>query len=115
MTTTALKKQDIKIGNDILESLRAHVQNGDVLFLVTMELGKGHTDYLRVMATYKGDYGPTISHLAWAMAKVFDYSLRDRSGRWYLALGGGNYSKADELARSLALFYGVERLPYEVL
>jgi hypothetical protein len=115
MTKTEERQKSVKLANDILEQLRSYVKNDEVLFLVSMELGKGHTDYLRVMATYKGDYGPNISHLTWAVGKAFEYSLRDRKGRWFLALGGGGYSKPDEVARCLAYFYNVERLKYEVI
>jgi hypothetical protein len=115
MTKTEERQKSVKLANDTLEQLRSYVKNDEVLFLVSMELGKGHTDYLRVMATYKGENGPRMSHLTWQVGKAFDYSLRDRKGRWYLALDGGNFDKPDEIARCLAYFYNVERLKYEVI
>lgn len=114
MKTTTQDKQHAL---DILESFADKIQSDKALLLITQELGKGQTDYLRVMITYQTpDYPhPLVLHLTWAMAKHFGYSLRDRNGRWYLAIGGGGFSKPDELARTLANYYQVERIRYEVL
>lgn len=113
MATKLEKQQDQKLAKDILDQHANKLENG--LVLISQELGKGMTDYLRVQIVYPDNNGKIItSHLTWAMAKLFGYSLRDRSGYWALAISGGGYSKADELARSLAFFYGVDRVRYEL-
>lgn len=112
--TLTEKDQDKYLAWDILKAPREAVQADDYVLLISQELGRGSTDYLRVSIVYKGRDGKLAnSHLTWAIAKAFGYSLRDRSGSWYLAINGGNYSKPDEVARDLAKFYGVERVRYE--
>jgi hypothetical protein len=98
----------------ILEAHKEVIANGKALVQISTEYGKGTTDYLRVAIFYPNKEGEVIqSHLTWAIAKEMGYSLRDRAGRWYLALNGGGYSKAYEIALSLARFYGVEKIRFE--
>jgi hypothetical protein len=115
MTITAKeKREDQKIALDILERVREETTSGNALLLISAELGKGETDYLRALLTYTNKDGRTDSaHLTWALAKVFGYSLRERAGYWFIAMGGGGYSKPDEIARALANYYGIERIRYE--
>jgi hypothetical protein len=114
---TQTKQERINNKKDALDLLiahRKHVLAGG-LFLITQEQGKGLTDYLRVSLVYQGKDGETMrSNLTWSVAKALGYSLRDRSGYWYLPISGYGYSKADEVARSLASFYGVDRIRYEL-
>lgn len=121
MTTTAAERAtDLERATWTLDKLREHF-TGDGLLLVSATYGTGATDYFRTTAVtayqmntiYTGSQ--TTWSLTWAMSKVFGYSLRDRNGRMYLALNGGNYSKPDQLARDLAGYYGLERIRYEII
>jgi hypothetical protein len=121
MATTKEKKEDQVRAVWILESVREEITSGSGLVSITTDYGKGITDYLRVSVFYSreseafGSEGSEVrqSHLTWAIAKQFGYSLRDRSGRWYLAISGGGYSKSYEIALSLARYYGIEKIRYE--
>ena len=114
MTTATEKQQDQKLALDILEAHRKEITSGEALLLISAEIGKGSTDYFRALLTYQNKEGRTDSaHFTWAIAKALGYSLRDRSGYWYLAIGGGGFSKSDEIARSLANYYGIDRVRYE--
>jgi hypothetical protein len=113
MATTTEKLQDQARALDILESVREEITSGNGLVSITTDYGKGITDYLRVSVFYSKDGEVRQSHLTWAIAKQYGYSLRDRSGRWYLAISGGGYSKSYEIALSLARYYGVEKIRYE--
>lgn len=120
MATTTEKKQDLAHAQAVLEQYRQEVESGNALFLISTEYGKGETDFLRVQIVYtehdkeKDTSKTNLSHLTWHIGKAFGYSLRERTGtRWYLAIRGGNFSKSDEIARTLANFYGVERVRYE--
>lgn len=115
MTTATEKKQDKARAHELLSYFVDHVQNGKSLLMITQENGKGITDYLRVQLVFINEDGTlNNAHLTWAMGKAFGYSLRDRNGYHYLAISGGGYSKANELARNLATFYGVDRIRYEL-
>ena len=115
MTTTAEKKQDLKIALDTLERYSADIVDGGALVLISEEYGKGETDYFRVFLTYQGENKTELSHLTWAVAKVFGYTLRDRAGRWFIAMGGGGFSKSYEIARSLESYYKLDRIKYETI
>jgi hypothetical protein len=112
--TTAEKREDEQRARDILEQVREEITSGNALMLISAELGKGETDYLRALLAYTNKDGRTdYAHLTWAIAKLLGYSLRDRAGYWFIAMGGGGYSKPDEIARALANYYGIERIRYE--
>jgi hypothetical protein len=112
--TAAEKRENKKTALDILERVRAEITSGNALLLINAEFGKGQTDYYRALLTYTNkDEKTDYAHLTWAISKVFGYTLKDRNGFWCLAIGGGGYSKADEIARSLAQYYGIERVRYE--
>jgi hypothetical protein len=112
--TATEKRADKQTATWTLESVREQVTSGNALLLINAELGKGETDYFRALLTYTNKDGKTdYAHLTWAISKIFGYTLRDRNGFWCLAIGGGGYSKADEIARSLAQYYGIERVRYE--
>jgi hypothetical protein len=114
MTTATDKKADIATALDTLERYREEITSGNALLIITAEIGKGQTDYFRALLTYTNKDGRTDSaHLTWAMAKLFGYSLRDRGGYWYLAIGGGGYSKTDAIAYSLGNYFNIERIRYE--
>lgn len=114
MTTATEKKQDKAHAVDILTNLAESIRNGKALVQISTEYGKGITDYLRVSVAYPNQAGEVQnSHLTWAIGKLFGYSLRERNGRWYLAISGGGYSKAYEIADTLARYFQVERLRYE--
>lgn len=117
MTTTkaAERAADLERATWILDNTAEHFRAGGLL-LVSANYGTGATDYFRTSATAVTNTGAqVILHLTWAMAKVFDYSLRDKHGYWHLAMGGGGYSKPDQLARDLAGYYGLERIRYEII
>jgi hypothetical protein len=114
MTTTTEKQQDKAYAVDILTNLAGSIRDGKALVQISTEYGKGITDYLRVSIAYPNQAGEVQNaHLTWAIAKIFGYSLRDRNGRWYLAISGGGYSKAYEIANSLARYFQIERIRYE--
>jgi hypothetical protein len=113
MSTKTEQLQDQARALDILESVREEITSGSGLVSITTDYGKGITDYWRVSVFYSKDGEVRQSHLTWAVAKQYGYSLRDRSGRWYLAISGGGYSKSYEIALSLARYYGIEKVRYE--
>ena len=112
-TTKAERAADLERATWILDNMAEHFRAGGLL-LVSADYGTGATDYFRTSAV-EYSHAQTITHLTWAMAKVFDYSLRDKHGYWHLAMGGGGYSKPDQLARDLAGYYGLERIRYEII
>lgn len=112
-TTKQEKKEDQERALWILESVREEITSGNGLVSITTDYGKSITDYLRVSVFYTKGGEVIQSHLTWAVAKQFGYSLRDRNGRWYLAISGGGYSKSYEIALSLARYYGIEKIRYE--
>lgn len=112
--TKAERKADQERAKEILDFYAPQIQDETALLVISTEYGKGITDYLRVSLAYNDEKGRIqTAHLTWAIAQIFRYSLRDRNGRHYLAISGGGYSKADEIARSLAMVYGVARVRYE--
>lgn len=112
--TATEKKQDKERALAILEGVRDDITSGKALVQISTEYGKGTTDYLRASVFYPNQQGEVVqSHLTWAIAKHLGYSLRDRAGRWFLAINGGGYSKSYEIALSLARFYGTEKIRYE--
>jgi hypothetical protein len=113
-TATVQKLEDKEHALAILESVRGGIEDKTALVQISTEYGKGTTDYLRVSVFHNDSNGQiTQSHLTWAIAKALGYSLRDRNGRWYLALNGGGYSKSYDVALSLTRFYGIEHLRYD--
>jgi hypothetical protein len=116
-TTTAERKQNQQQALDILENLRDTLTAPSALLIISADLGKGVTDYFRVAVPNVDTYSKQgyLSHLTWAFAIYFGYRLRDKNGYNYLSINGGNFNKPDEIARTLANFYGVERIRYEVL
>lgn len=116
MATTAEKLKDKALALDTLERYREEITSGRALLLISQELGKGMTDYLRISLSYQDDQGKAqLAHFTWAIAKQFGYTVRDRSGYWYLAISGYGYSKPDEIARDLASFYKIDRVRYETI
>lgn len=112
--TATEKKADKAHALDILENLRGQIVDKTALVSISTEYGKGTTDYLRISVFHNDSNNQiTQSHLTWAISKAFGYSLRDRAGRWFLAINGGGYSKSYEIALSLANFYGIEKIRYE--
>jgi hypothetical protein len=112
--TATQKRADKELALSILESVRETITNETALVQMSTEYGKGITDYLRVSVFYPAETGKVSqSHLTWAIAKAFGYSLNDRGGRWYLAIKGGGFSKSYEVAITLARFYGITHLRHE--
>lgn len=113
MTTAIEKKQDIATALIALEKYRPEVESGNALFIINTEYGKGETDFLRVQIAFQDKEGRTdLHHITWHTAKAFGYRLRDRSGNWFIAMGGGGYSKSYDIALALASFYNVEQIRY---
>jgi hypothetical protein len=106
--------QDLEHAKSILETIRKSVETGEGVFLISADYGKGETDFFKVSFVSVWDLGRVeVSHITWALSKVAGYRLRDRSGFWHVAIGGGNFSKFDEIADTLARFYGVARVRWE--
>lgn len=105
MATTAEKKQDLATALDTLERYRPEVVSGNALFIINTDYGKGDTDFLRVTIAYTKNGKTELNHLTWHTAKAFGYRLKDRNGRWFIAMGGGGYSKSYDIALSLQKFY----------
>lgn len=116
-TTTAERKQNQQQALDTLETLRETLTAPSALLIISADWGKSSTDYFRVAVPSVDTYSKQgyLSHLTWAFAIHFGYRLREKNGRNYFAINGGNFSKPDEIARTLASFYGVERIRYEVM
>jgi cobalamin biosynthesis protein CobD/CbiB len=112
--TKTEKAQDLKMALDILRNHKNDITQSGALVLISQELGKGVTDYLRVTLAYRREHQINQAHLTWAIAKALGFSLRDRQGYWFIAISGGGFSKPDEIARALASFYRVERVRYEI-
>lgn len=113
--TKAEKKQDQQIASANLHRYAPDILNSSALLLITQRNGTGITDYLQVSLAYIDASGRIhTAYLTWSVAQVFGYVLRDRDGRQHIAMSGGGYSKADEIARSLGMLYGVDRVRYEL-
>lgn len=113
--TKAEKAKDQQLAREILDHYAPQIQDESALLLISQEVGKGLTDYLRVQLAYSDNDGKIqTAHFTWAVGKLFGHTLRDRNGYHYLAISGYGYSKADEIARSLAMVYGVARVRYEL-
>lgn len=112
--TKAQKKQDQELAKTTLDAYAPYIQDGSALLLISQEIGKGLTDYLRVQLAYTDINGKVqTAFFTWTVAQIFNYPLRNRNGYAYLAISGYGYSKANEIARSLAMIYGVSRVRYE--
>ena len=113
--TKAQKKQDQDLARTTLDAYAPYVQDGSALLLISQEVGRGLTDYLRVQLAYTDINGKVqTAFFTWTVAQIFGYPLRNRNGYAYLAISGYGYSKPDEIARSLSLIYGVDRIRYEL-
>ena len=114
MTTKEEQRRDQDHALKILENERQHLAAGGLLIFVA-DYGSGQTDYYRAV-TARHYYGrETLSHLTWAIGTAFGYGLRDKNGRWYLAVSGGNFSKTDQLARDLAAYYGLKEINHDTI
>lgn len=112
--TQTEKMVDLSRARDILNGYAEDIKTAKGLVLISTDYGKGVTDYLRVTVAGVDSSGKVqTAHLTWAISKALGYTLKDRNGYWFLAIGGGGYSKADEIARDLARFYGIDRVRYE--
>lgn len=113
--TKAEKTQDQQLARTTFDAYAPYIQDGSALLMISQEVGKGLTDYLRVQLAYPDKDGKVqTAFFTWAVAQIFEYPLRNRNGYMYLAISGYGYSKPDEIARSLAMIYGVERIRYEL-
>ena len=117
MTTATKAKTEQATALETLENLRDTLSAQNAFLIISQELGKGETDYFRIATPRTDNYSGFgyLSELTWQIGKAFGYRLADRQGRWFLAINGGGFSKPDEIARTLADFYGIERIRYEVL
>lgn len=114
MATKTERVEDLERALWIMNNLAQHFRDGGLL-LVSATYGSGLTDYFRVSAATTHNGAQTLSHLTWAMAQVFGYSLRDRNGYWALAISGYGYSKPDSIAQALATYYGIKHIRYEII
>ena len=116
MTTTLKKRVDLTRAHWVLDSgavgVGEHFDNGGLL-LVSAHYGKSTTDYFKIVIVSSDHMPQLVSDLTWAYAKVFGYALREVAGYWQLAIDGGGIDKADEIARTLAQYYGLERVRYQ--
>lgn len=113
--TKAEKQQDQQLARETLDAYAKYIQDGSAMLMISQEVGKGLTDYLRVQLVYPDFDGKVqTAFFTWAVAQIFGHTLRSRNGYMYLAISGYGYSKADEIARSLAMIYGVARIRYEL-
>lgn len=114
MKTAQEKREDFAIATDTLERYREEITSGSALVMFSFEAGKGLTDYLRVSLLFNNKENKILlANLTWAIGCALGYSLRDRSGYWFLAIRGYGFSKTDEVARALANYYGIDRIRYE--
>lgn len=113
--TKAQKKQDQDSARVTLDAYAPCIQDGSAMLIISQEVGKGLTDYLRVQLAYIDTNGKVqTAFFTWAVAQIFGHTLRNRNGYMYLAISGYGYSKPDEIARGLAMIYGVDRIRYEL-
>lgn len=112
--TSFEKTQDRITALASLESLRGSVEKGEGVLLISADFGKGETDFFKLSFVSNDAHGRVyVSHITWALAKVAGYRLADRKGSWFIGIGGGNFSKFDEIADTLARFYGVASVRWE--
>lgn len=114
MTTKAETLKDLEHARAILDGAREHLGSGGLL-LFEIDYGTGLTDYLRAVTIQNGYNRQLVTHLTWAMAKVFGYSLRYKAGNRHLAISGYGYSKQDQLSRELANYYGLDRILHDTI
>ena len=108
MTTKELKGQ-VTWANDLLTDHRDRITAETSRLLFTVSSGSGVTHYYRVAVAYVNDAGAVeFDDLTWAIGRVLGYSLRDKGGRWAIAISGGGYSKPLNIAINLARFYGLD-------
>lgn len=107
MNTT--KTENITWAKTLLDGYRDHFRDGGLL-LFSIDYGTGLTDYLRAYAVHadKTTGDQCTGNLTWAIGTALGYSLRDRGGRWTLALSGGGYSKSLDVSIALARYYGLD-------
>jgi hypothetical protein len=117
MTTATKARTEQASALETLENLRDTLSAKNAFLVISQQLGKGDTDYFRIATPRTDNYSGFgyLSEITWHIGKAFGYRLTDKSGKWFLAVNGGGFSKPDEIARTLANFYGVERIRYEVL
>ena len=115
MATKLERNKDAYLSRETLENYADEIKSGNALLLIHQDFGKGLTDYLRITLAYSDSDGYVkTGYLTWAFAKHWNYPFKERNGYNYVALSGYGYSKADEIARHLAHFYGVDRIRYEL-
>jgi hypothetical protein len=85
---------------------REGIAAGNVQVIISEEPGTGLTDYFRVLFVEIGT-GAQFP-VTWHLTQALGYALRDRRGRYYLAISGGGFSKPLDIAITLARFYGLE-------
>jgi hypothetical protein len=117
MTTTTKAQTEQAKALKILDNLRDTLSAKNAFLIISQQLGKGETDYFRIATPSTDNYSGFgyLSDLTWFIGKAFGYRLTEKGGRWLLAVNGGGFSKPDELARTLANFYSIERVRYEVM
>jgi hypothetical protein len=117
MTTTTKAQNEQEKALEILGNLRDTLSAKNAFLVISQQLGKGDTDYLRVATPRTDNYSGFgyLSDLTWFIGKAFGYRLTEKGGRWFLAVNGGGFSKPNQIARTLANFYGIERVRYEVM
>jgi hypothetical protein len=102
-------QKDMNTAGGILLAYREEIETKKALVIVNLDTGKGLTDYLRVTVASPNENGRVELHeLTWAISKVFGYSLRDRHGWNYVALGGYGYDKCLHLITALETFYNMK-------
>lgn len=117
MTITKAEKAQRKA--ESIETLNKHwktvILEPSSLLNVSIEYGKGDTDYVKAELYYVDKDGKgALYDLSWHIANSCGYSFRRGGYSRQLALGGGGYSKTYDVALALFHIIGIDHREIEV-
>ena len=111
----AQQQQEKEIAQKQLETYLPDLLSQSAVVVVVGDYGKSLTDYFRVFVFWHELEQVQNIEITWSLAKASGYRLRDRGGRWFIAISGGGYSKPLELKLALEHALGISNVRYETI